>query len=112
MHYPLGPYARHNFSPTDDFTPGKTYQLYVRVKGGTIKKEGEAFNCGVYGRGRNLVSLNVKTAELADGQFHVLPVGKPAVWTDGGAFYIATGRDGAISEVYLDCLWLQEVPAK
>ncbi len=104
--------ARHNFSPTDDFTPGKTYQLFVRVKGGTIKKEGEAFNCGVYTNGKTLASATVKTSELADGQFHVLPVGQPTQWKDGGLFYIATGRDGAMSEVYLDCLWLAETPAK
>jgi hypothetical protein len=116
-----GWYVRHMFSPWDDFTPGKTYQLYIRVKAdlaspgsavaSKVLKDGKAFEAILYG-GTPKLSVTFDSAELKDGKWHVLKVGGPMAWTDAnaGGFYLPLTRDGAVDAVYLDCLWLAEVP--
>jgi hypothetical protein len=99
--------VRHFFSPYDDFTPGKTYQLYIRVKADKVLKDGKAFECGVYPEPK--LNVKVDSADLKDGKWHVIPVGKPVVWNNtGGGLYIPLTREGAVDAIYLDCLWLAE----
>ena len=97
------------FSPWDDFTPGKTYQLYIRVKADKVLKDGKAFEAILYG-GTPKLSVTFDSAELKDGKWHVLKVGGPTAWKDAnaGGFYLPLTRDGAVDAIYLDCLWLVE----
>jgi hypothetical protein len=100
--------VRHYFSPYDDFTPGKTYQLYIRVKADKVLKDGKAFDVGVQG-GTLRLDVKVDASELKDGKWHVIPVGKPMVWqAPAGGLYIPLNREGAVDAIFLDCLWLAE----
>ena len=45
---------------------------------------------------------------MADGKFHVFQVAEFKA-PEKFFMYIAATKDGSMPEVYLDCLWLQEV---
>ena len=98
---------QHVFSPYDEYTVGRKYKLYFRVKGGEVKGNGAAFTFGLTGDGK-LPSVIVPAADLADGAFKVIELG-PFVAGKDVTLYVALSRDGAMSEVFFDCLWLTEV---
>jgi hypothetical protein len=105
--------VQHTFSPYDEYTPGKTYTLSVRVKGAQKKKDGVALKFGLIDgtAASKLPSKDVQAAELADGQFHVFDLG-PFPAGKNVVLWMSTSRDGSMPEAYLDCLWLREAPGK
>jgi len=79
------------------------------VKGAETKKEGLAFKFGLADSvGSKLPSREVPVAELADGRFHIFELG-PFKADSQLMLWMATGGDGSMSEVYLDCLWLRRL---
>lgn len=95
---------QHHFSPYEECAGADRFRLFVRVRGGeTTTGEGNAFVCGVRGD-----RLEVPAEQLADGEYHVFEVGEFDV-TDNLMMYIALTRPAGMSEVYLDCLWLEPV---
>lgn len=98
---------QHTFSPYDEYTPGRNYKLFVRLKGGPKKSDGTACTVGLTGTGK-LPSLNVKASDLEDGEFKVFEVGTFTA-QDVVTLYFSLSRDGSMPEVYFDCLWLQQV---
>lgn len=96
-------------SPFEDVVPGKEYRLFTRVKSSAKTRDGMAFSCGLYDKSRKVnLSKKVPAAELADGQFHTVEVGKFTAAETPGSFWIALSSATA-PKVFLDCLWLQEV---
>ncbi len=93
----------HHFSPYEECAGADRFRLFVRVRGGEMQGEGEAFVCGTRG-GR----LEVTAEELADGEYHVFEVGEFDV-SDDMMMYIALSRPSVADAVYLDCLWLEPV---
>jgi len=100
-------FVQHRFSPYDEYTAGKTYKLFVRVKGAQEKKEGVGLKFGLFGEGSGWPSKDVPVNELTDGKFHAIELGPFTAGKEVG-LWMATSRDGSMPEVYLDCLWLQQ----
>jgi hypothetical protein len=101
----------YNFVPGDDFTPGKRYALFVRVRCPSPTSDGDAFACGIHGK-EPLPRLDkiVLTSGLTPGKYQVVEIGTLEMHP-GHGFWIALvkGKNGyAVAEVRLDCLWLRE----
>jgi len=95
---------QHHLSPWDEYEVGRTYRLFVRVKGGEKKKDGMAFACGVGNTNKEF-----PVDALADGRFHVLEVGEVKA-EEQLRIWFALSKQMAMSEVFLDCLWLVPQP--
>ena len=97
----------------DHFQMGKKYRLKIRAKA-VLKPDakGRAWNAGVWrSKDRKTpASARVDADTMRDGQWKTIDLGEfePA---EGDIFYFAT-QSAVTKEVLLDCLWLEEVPAK
>ena len=108
--YVPGPgwYTKIAFMPGEDFTPGKTYRLYVRAKGQLAPDAaGNVWEFGVYPKGP---STKIDQSKLADAQWHVFDLG-PFKPTDGQFWWTAMIRGAGQNTAVIDCIWLREVPA-
>jgi len=99
----------------DDFTPGREYTLFVRVKCSSPTIEGKAFTFGIYGSPTAYKSKSVLTQDLTPGQYQVFqldPMTLPAdpVTPRTGTFWMALSANNgtyAVSEARLDSIWLK-----
>jgi hypothetical protein len=101
----------YSFVPGDDFTPGKRYTLFVRVRCPQPTADGDAFSSGIYGK-KPLprIDKTVPVKVLTPGRYQVLEVGTLEL-QPGHRFWIALakGKSGyAVPEVRLDSFWLRE----
>ncbi|MHC4404430.1 MAG: DUF4838 domain-containing protein [Planctomycetota bacterium] len=101
---------QHRFSHPWDFDVGKSYRMFIRVKATAAgAAEGDALTVGIHNPDQpRTCSRRIGLGEV-NGQWQVFDVGPWKPTENGGVFYIARGR-AAVSEVYLDCLWLIEAP--
>ncbi len=109
--------------PPGDFTPGKTYRVFIRVMGKARPgASGKALGFGIHHPKRRRVSATLDATQM-DGKWRVAEVGKWEASELGGSFYMAwhpnatktgmfrvKGPDGKTlpPESYIDCLWLIE----
>ena len=102
--------VQHTFSPYDEYTVGRSYELAVRIKGSTKKGDGVGFVFGLFGDATSgkLPTREVPAADLADGQFHVVTLG-PFTAGKNLSLFMAISRDASMPEVYFDCMWLREI---
>ncbi len=100
-----GWHTRYHFSEHEDFEPGRSYRLYVRVKADLEPEaEGEVWEFGVHpGGGR----VGATAEELGDGQWHVVELG-PFEPERNQGFWTALMRTPGVNSVAVDCLWLVE----
>jgi len=99
--------VRHAFSDHNDFVPGKTYRLFVRVRGAVEPDaDGRAWACGIRSSGRDK-TLRVAARQMTDDRWHTYEVGQ---WTPrrGDYFWFAVQDTAVLKVAYLDCLWLVE----
>jgi hypothetical protein len=103
--------ASYRFVADDDFTVGKRYKLFVRVKCPPPMSEGDAFSCGIYGRAPlPTIEKTIHTRDLTPGVYQTFEIGTIAL-SPGHSFWIcATKRNDryAVAEARLDSLWLRE----
>jgi len=101
---------QHTFSPYDEYTVGRKYELAVRVRGGEKKSDGTGLVLGLFGDavGGRLPTKEVPASDLDDGRFHVVTLG-PFTAGKELTLYMAISRDGSMPEVYFDCMWLKNV---
>lgn len=97
----------HYFSDTNDYTPGKSYRAFVRIRaeGLTDKAEGELWSCQV-----GKATLSVTADALRDGKWRTFEVGTVAPEGIGTAVkttLLWKLRD-TVKHVDIDCLWLVE----
>jgi len=99
-------YIQHTFSPYDEFTPGKKYRVFARVKGSEAEKpDGIAFVLGGIGP----KNFEAPGSALADGQFHTFQVAEFTPQEPFSMYFIIPRENRAMPKVFLDCLWLEEV---
>ena len=97
----------YNLSPVEDFVAGKSYTLYVRVKGDMEPEAaGAAWEFGVHPKGK---TVRVEAEKLKDGQWHVFELG-PWTPTEDQRFWSALIRNPGATSVAIDCIWLIETP--
>ena len=99
----------HYFSAGEEFTPGKKYEVYVRVK--LIKKlkaSGKAFSIGEFKSKINPSAEHPQwdVSLFTEDSFRVVKLGE---LTDPTAFYFCN-NPGVVEELILDCFWLREIP--
>lgn len=102
--------VQHTFSPYDEYTVGRTYKLFVRVKGGAKKGDGVGLKVGLFDSSgaSKLPAKEVPASELDETAFHIVELG-PFEAGQVLSLYLAISRDGSMPEVYFDCLWLREM---
>jgi hypothetical protein len=109
-----------------DYKPGKTYRLFIRVRGrpsaGAKDREGDALEIGLHVvAGGQRPDLKIAASQM-DGNWHVAEI---ATWKNapagGGTFYVRLDRANAKNFVdkdasgadapcvFFDSVWLQEV---
>ena len=99
-----------NLRAGDDYTPGRTYRLYVRAKADLADgAEGVVWKFGLRGDGGNSY-LAVRAADLSETEWRVFDLGP---WTPGddGAYQFWTclqRTPHGANHVAVDCLWLSE----
>jgi hypothetical protein len=105
--------AWHTFiwlSPADDVEVGKTYKLFARVKASAPRPDGVAFVSGVY-LDQNTKILQVKkipASALPDDKYHAIEIGEFTATPKGQAWF---ALDKATDpKVFIDCIWVKEVP--
>ena len=96
-------YIQHKFSPYDDFTPGRKYKVFVRVKGSPAESDGTAFVVGLAGTPHEFPA-----SALTDGKFHVFEVAEITTPEALSMYFILPSGKKAMPRAFLDCLWLQE----
>ena len=112
----------NGFAAGKDFTVGKEYRMFIRLKG-SIRKgaTGEAVTCGIHNPGRRRTCARSIEGEALDGRWHTFDIGPWKPDENGGAFYISfhpsnsknfRNEKGELLPVLLDCVWLIEVPGK
>jgi hypothetical protein len=101
----------YQFVAGDDYEVGKRYTLFVRVKCPQPTAAGKAFSCGIYGKDPlPSIEKSVPTESITPDRYQVVEVGTIEL-QPGHQFWIATVKNSggyAVSEVRLDCFWLQE----
>ncbi len=103
-----GWHTTYHLSPGEDFSVGKSYTLYVRVRGEMKDNAtGPAWEFGIHPGG---ATVRVEAEKLADGQWHVFSLGP---WTpkDTQRFWTALVRNPGAVSAAVDCIWLVEAPA-
>lgn len=100
-----GWHTKIGLSPTEDFTPGKTYRLFVRARGDlAAEAAGNVWEFGVHPNGKG---LRVTKDQLADGKWHVFELG-PWKPVEGQYWWTAMIRGAGLNTAVIDCLWLKE----
>lgn len=105
--------TRYYLSPSDDLVPRKRYKLFVRLQGTERTGEGVACRCGVESSLEGVSLLKgIPAADLSADGFRVVEVGEVEMpGPDPDAFiWFDVPPKAAMAKVFLDCLWLQEVP--
>ena len=114
---------QNRFQAPKDFTPGKSYRVYVRVMGKANEgATGKAMGWGIHYPKLKRVSAGASAAQM-NGQWQTIEMGPWKPTEVGGSFYIAwnpnatktgmfTVKDASGKklppECYVDCLWLVE----
>lgn len=107
--YVTGPgwYTKIGLKPGENFTPGKTYRLFVRARGElAADATGNVWEFGINPKGP---STKVGKAKLADGQWHIFEIG-PWKPESGQLWWTAMIRGAGQNTAIIDCIWLQEAP--
>lgn len=98
-------------SPTEDVIVGKKYKIFARVKASAPRTEGTAFQCGIYykdAKEKIFPLTKIPASALPDDQYHVVEIGEFKA-PEKGELWFALDKP-TDPKVFLDCIWLQEVP--
>lgn len=103
----------HTFSTPLDAEVGKTYKVFLRLKVPTeFKPEEEIALCGIWKPDTPAnFSTRIKGGQLDPGKFKVVEAGQFVAVEGNMGFFIALAPNPTQTLVYLDCLWIQEVPS-
>jgi hypothetical protein len=101
--------ARHFLSAGEDFKPGSRYKLFVRVRADVAEgATGDVCRTGVSPDGTD--TFRISADQVRDGQWHSFEAGEFTA-AAGQSFSISAAGNQAVGDLWLDCFWLQEVPA-
>lgn len=98
---------QHRVAPPFDFTPGRTYKVFVRARAvipeGTT---GAVVQAGLYPK----FSKKIQASEISSG-FKNFEIGSFTASTNSVDFYICRDAqtDSVVSNAEVDCFWLQQV---
>ena len=108
----------NGFAAGKDFTVGKSYKLFIRLKGEIQEVAiGKAITCGIHNPGRPRTCSRAIGVEAMDGKWHTFEIGPWRPDKNGGAFYISfhpsnsgnfRNENGELLPALLDCIWLIE----
>ncbi|HUS47459.1 MAG TPA: DUF4838 domain-containing protein [Phycisphaerae bacterium] len=108
---PTGRQVLHYLSDTNDYTPGRTYRAFVRVRGEGVAGDanGPAWTCSLGSR----PAVEVTAEQLRDGNWHTFEIGtiKPRGIGQGLTSGLLYKYRGKVKSIYIDCFWLLEQPA-
>jgi hypothetical protein len=106
-------HVQYYFSPYDDMKPGLKYTLSVRVKGEPKTADGVAFAFGVHSDVAGFVKFReVNAADVPTDRFAAFELEGIEMPRDGfSMFGFYLGSQKPMPRVYLDCMWLAEMPS-
>lgn len=104
---------QHKLAAPFDFTPGKTYRLFVRAQGKSAPgTTGGALEVGIYVPQGPRCSRKLRAEELS-GEWRTYEIGTWKAPAEGGTLYLCLDmqNEKQLSDVFFDGFWLQEVGA-
>jgi len=98
----------HYLSEGEEYTTGKKYEVYIRIKQGKIIADsGNMFVCGTFDNQVHAYKPKpaIDVSKLTGDGFQVFKLGEE---TDTGGLFFAT-NPSVMEEFELDCFWLKEI---
>lgn len=107
----LGWLVTFQFSPFEDVVPGKTYKLFARIQP-SESNSATAVQCGLYDPvTKKGPTKKMSAADFPDEEFCAIEICEFTATEAPGFFWMSLINESS-PKLFLDCLWLVEVPSK